>query len=86
MKQDSLIDWLIMMGWDYVSELRPPTGLLFIPWVICEHGELGWWWCWLRITPDSSIRALWQSYQHRQLGQVEGNDKGVRILPIQYLR
>jgi hypothetical protein len=26
-----LIDWLIMMGWDYVSELRPPTGLLFLP-------------------------------------------------------
>jgi hypothetical protein len=26
------IDWLIMMGWDYVSELLPPMGLLFIPW------------------------------------------------------
>jgi hypothetical protein len=25
------IDWLFMsMGWDYVSELLPPTGLLFI--------------------------------------------------------
>jgi hypothetical protein len=22
---DWLIDWLIMMGWDYISELRPPT-------------------------------------------------------------
>jgi hypothetical protein len=34
--------WLIMMGWDYVSELRPPTGLLFIPQVICGmegHGD-----------------------------------------------
>jgi hypothetical protein len=35
-------DWLIMMGWDYVSELRTPMGLLFIPQVICEHGE-PWW-------------------------------------------
>jgi hypothetical protein len=22
---------IMSMGWDYVSELRPPTGLLFIP-------------------------------------------------------
>jgi hypothetical protein len=27
------------MGWDYVSELRLPTDLLFIPQVIYEHGE-----------------------------------------------
>jgi hypothetical protein len=33
---------LMSMGWDYVSELRPPTGLLFIHQVIHEHGE--WWW------------------------------------------
>jgi hypothetical protein len=39
------IDWLIMMGWDYVSELRPPMGILLIPQVICEHGEPWWWWC-----------------------------------------
>jgi hypothetical protein len=25
--------------WDYISELRPPTGLLFIPQVIYEYGE-----------------------------------------------
>jgi hypothetical protein len=38
-----IIDWLIMsMGWDYVSELRRPTGILFIPQVIYEHGE-PWW-------------------------------------------
>jgi hypothetical protein len=30
------------MGWDYISELRPPTGLLFISQVIYEHGE-PWW-------------------------------------------
>jgi hypothetical protein len=66
---------------DYVSELRPPTELLFIPRVICEHGEPRWWW-WLRITPESSTRALWQSYQQRHLEKVGGMDEGVRILPI----
>jgi hypothetical protein len=70
------------MGRDYVSELRPPTGLLFIPRVISEHGEPWWWWCRLGITPDSSTRALWQSYQQRHLRQVGGMDEGVRILPI----
>jgi hypothetical protein len=30
------------MGSDDVSELRPPTGLLFIPQVIYEYGEQ-WW-------------------------------------------
>jgi hypothetical protein len=30
------------MGWDYISELRPPTGLLFIPQVIYEHEEPLW--------------------------------------------
>jgi hypothetical protein len=33
---------IMSMGQDYVSELRPPTGLLFIPQVIYEHGE-PWW-------------------------------------------
>jgi hypothetical protein len=28
---------IISTGWDYVSELRPPTGLLFIPQVIYKH-------------------------------------------------
>jgi hypothetical protein len=30
------------MEWDYVSEMRSPTGILFIPQVIYEHGE-SWW-------------------------------------------
>jgi hypothetical protein len=30
------------MGWDYISELQPPTGLLFIPQLIYEHGK-PWW-------------------------------------------
>jgi hypothetical protein len=33
---------LMLTGWDYVSELRPPTGLLFIPQVIYEYGEPRW--------------------------------------------
>jgi hypothetical protein len=30
------------MGWDDVSELRPPAGLLFIPNIIYEYGEPLW--------------------------------------------
>jgi hypothetical protein len=30
------------MGWDYVSELWPPTDVLFIPQVIYGHEE-SWW-------------------------------------------
>jgi hypothetical protein len=30
------------MGRDYVSELRPPTGLFFIPQVISEYGQPRW--------------------------------------------
>jgi hypothetical protein len=33
---------IMSMGSDYVSELRPPTGLLVIPRVIYERGE-PWW-------------------------------------------
>jgi hypothetical protein len=37
------IDWMIIsMEWYDVSELRPPTGVLFIHRVIYEHGE-PWW-------------------------------------------
>jgi hypothetical protein len=34
------------------------------------------------IPPDSSTKALWQSYQQRHLAQVGGMDEGMRILPI----
>jgi hypothetical protein len=30
------------MGWNYVSELRPPTGLLFILNMIYGHEETRW--------------------------------------------
>jgi hypothetical protein len=33
---------IMLVGRDYVSELRPPTGLLFIPRVMCEHGQQLW--------------------------------------------
>jgi hypothetical protein len=32
----------ISMDWDYVSELQPPTSLLFIPQIIYEYGEPRW--------------------------------------------
>jgi hypothetical protein len=33
--------WLIMMGWEYVLEPWPPTGLLFIPRVIMSMDNYG---------------------------------------------
>jgi hypothetical protein len=32
----------MLTGWDYGSELGPPTGILFIPKVIYEHGKPCW--------------------------------------------
>jgi hypothetical protein len=56
------------MGWDYVSELRPLTGPLFIlqdTHVSMEnHGGMKMS---IQKTPDSSTRALWQSYQQSHL-------------------
>jgi hypothetical protein len=34
-----MIVMIMMMGWDYFSEMRPPTDVLFIPHVIYEHLE-----------------------------------------------
>jgi hypothetical protein len=54
---------IMSMGWDYVSELRLPTGLLFIPQVIFGHREPRW----MMSTGENSQSvyqsALWQSYQ-----------------------
>jgi hypothetical protein len=33
---------IMSMGWDYVSEFRPPTGLLFIPWWYMSTENHGW--------------------------------------------
>jgi len=32
----------VLMGWDYVCELRPLTGLLFIPQMLCVCAEPRW--------------------------------------------
>jgi hypothetical protein len=77
-------NWLTMMGWDWRLRMVAITGLLFIPQVNVS-GEPWWWSCWLGITPDLSTRARWQPYQQRHLERVEGMDKGMRILCIQYL-
>jgi hypothetical protein len=88
-----LVDWLIMsMGWD-VSEPRPPTGLLFIPRVICERGEPWWWWWWWRwwrwcrlgklltcppgLSGNPTSRDIWE--------RVGGTDEGENFA-YQYLR
>jgi hypothetical protein len=35
----------MLIGWEYVSELQPPMGLLFIPQMIYEYGALvEWYW------------------------------------------
>jgi hypothetical protein len=76
-----LIDWLIMWGVTDVSEQRPSLAYCSYPgWMWAW-----WWWCRLGITPDSSTRALWHSYQQRYLGQEGGMDEGVRISRVKYL-
>jgi hypothetical protein len=39
---DYMMIMIMFMGEDCISELWPPTGLLFITQVIYEHGE-PWW-------------------------------------------
>jgi hypothetical protein len=52
---------IMSMGWGYVSELRIPTGLLFIPQVIYECGE-PWWNDSGRIKPKNSEKNLSQCH------------------------
>jgi hypothetical protein len=75
-----LIDYV---GWDWRLRTAAITGLLFTPgwmWAL----EPWWRWCRLGITPYSSTRALWKSYQQRHLER-GGMDEGMRISRIQYL-
>jgi hypothetical protein len=67
---------IMSMELDYVSELPPPTGLLFIRQVIYEHGY-PWWNDIGKGHCNSSTRTLWQSYQlshlvakQRKLGEL----------------
>jgi hypothetical protein len=41
-RENIILYLMMMMGSGYVSELRPPAGLLFTPQVIYEHGQ-PWW-------------------------------------------
>jgi hypothetical protein len=61
--------WIIMStGWDYVSELRPPTGLLFISPddSLYEHGE-PWWDDIDRGNSWFVHQSPWQSYQQSHI-------------------
>jgi hypothetical protein len=63
---------IMLMGCDYVSKLRPPTGILFISQVIYEHGEP--WWNYIdRGKLLSSLEILLaEAYSSK----VKGTDKG----------
>jgi hypothetical protein len=65
LSREGITMMIMSMGWDYVSELRPPTGLLFIPmWYNMQnHGGI----ISIGKTSESSTRALWQSYQQNNL-------------------
>jgi hypothetical protein len=59
-------DMMIMsMGWDRISQLRPPNSLLFMPQVIYEHGEP--WWNDIERKTNFSTRDICQSYQQSHL-------------------
>jgi hypothetical protein len=77
-----VIDWLIVCdGVRLCLRTAATNGPIFhLPGDMWARRAMWQWWCRLGITPDSSTRALWQSYQQRHLGQV-GLDEGMRILP-----
>jgi hypothetical protein len=53
---------IMSMFWDYISDLRPPTGLLFTARLYMSmENHIGM--IWQGKTPDSSTGALWQSYR-----------------------
>jgi hypothetical protein len=80
-----LCSLIMSRWWDYVSELRPPSCLLFIPQEIWKHGE-PWWWCRLGITPDSSSRALCQSNQQSYMGTSRRNGRKSENFAYHYLK
>jgi hypothetical protein len=65
---------IMPMGWGYVSELRLPPVLLFIPHVIYEHGET--WWNGIDRGKHSSTRALWKSHQQSHSSKAGETDEG----------
>jgi hypothetical protein len=73
---------IMSMGWDYVSDLQPPAGLLFIPHMIYEL-ENAWW---NDVDRGKLIRPpdLWQSYQQSHLvaSISNGQAKGIMNLTL----
>jgi hypothetical protein len=51
---------IMSMGWDGISELRPPTGLLFIPHLIWR--TMVEWYRQVNTTVSSTRGILWHSY------------------------
>jgi hypothetical protein len=75
------------MGWDLCLRTAATNGLIVHPpQVIYEHGEPWWLWRWLGKTPDLSIRALWQNYQHIHLRASRRNGWRSENFAYQYLR
>jgi hypothetical protein len=80
-----LTDWSCRWGETYVSEPRPPTGLLFIP------RDMWAWKAMVMMMPagentDSYTRALWQFYQQRHLGASRWNARRSENFAYQYTR
>jgi hypothetical protein len=83
LRENTNINWLPPWLIDYDGVRLSLTPLFILR--VNVSGEPWWWWCQLGITPDSSTRARWQSYQQRHLQRAGGMDEGMRILRIQYL-
>jgi hypothetical protein len=81
------IDWLIdWCRWDEMSQNRGHhRTYCSSPRVICERGEPWWWWCRLGKPPDSSTRALWQSYQQIHLWGSRRNGRRSENFSYQYV-
>jgi hypothetical protein len=66
----------VSVGCDHVSELQPPTRLLLIPYVICEHGEPRW------NDIDSGNRRTWKiTYASATLSTINSTwtDRGANL-------
>jgi hypothetical protein len=76
---------IMSIAWDYVSELRPPTGLFFIPLVSAMYECEEPWWNYVDRGNWLSTRALWQSYQQSYSIKSGGTWRKKWIWPSKYL-